>query len=59
MAKTSKTRTWRATFRNGATMLITKKCLADAYFAAESWENCHDDKGNLIFGTLESVKLAW
>ena len=28
MAKTSKTRTWRATFLNGATMLIDKKCLA-------------------------------
>lgn len=30
MAKTSKTRTWRATFRNGKTLLITKKCLAKA-----------------------------
>lgn len=59
MAKTSKTRTWRATFLNGATMLIFKKCLADAYFAAEAWANCYDDKGNLLYGTLESVELAW
>lgn len=59
MKKTSKTRTWRATFINGATMLIAKKCLADALFAAEAWENSHDDKGNLLYGTLESVELAW
>lgn len=55
----AKTRTLRATFQNGATMLIDKKCLADAYFAAEAWANCYDDKGNLLYGTLESVTLAW
>lgn len=59
MKRTDKTRTWRATFLNGATMLINKKCLADALFAAEAWENCRDDKGNLLYGTLESVELAW
>ena len=59
MKKTNKTRTWRATFLNGATMLINKKCLADALFVAEAWENCRDDKGNLLYGTLESVELAW
>lgn len=59
MKRTNKTRTWRATFLNGATMLINKKSLADALFAAEAWENCHDDKGNLLYGTLESVELAW
>ena len=59
MKKTSKTRVWRATFLNGATMLINKKCLADALFAAEVWENSRDDKGNLLYGTLESVEPAW
>ncbi len=59
MRRTDKTRTWRATFLNGATMLINKKYLADALFAAKAWENSHDDKGNLLYGALDSIELAW
>ena len=58
-SKTNKTKTWRAAFTNGRTMLISAKCLADALFSAEAWENMHDNKGNLVYGTLDSVKLAW